>query len=37
MHREGKVVSTEYEDNNVIVIATLPNALDAKLSAWKRD
>ncbi|MDH3068178.1 GTPase HflX [Akkermansia sp. N21169] len=35
MHREGKVLSTEYEENDIIVQAILPRALDSKLDDWK--
>ncbi len=37
MHREGKVLSTEYEDNDIIVQAILPTALGSKLASWKHD
>lgn len=37
MHREGKVISTEYEGNDIVVQALLPTSLDAKLSVWKSD
>lgn len=35
MHREGKVLSTQYEGNDIVVQALLPNSLDAKLASWK--
>ena len=35
MHREGKVLQTEYEDNDIIVQALLPLALHQKLQSWE--
>lgn len=34
MHREGKVLETEYEGNNILVNATIPLALYNKLIPW---
>ena len=36
MHREGKVLQTDYVDNNIVVQAVLPRTLETKLAQWKR-
>ena len=35
MHRDGKVQSTEYEGNDVLVVATLPKEFAARLESYK--
>ena len=35
MHRDGKVLSTEYEDNDAIVEAILPHEFAARLESYK--
>lgn len=35
MHRDGKILSTEYEDNDAIVQALLPCALSQKLDSYR--
>lgn len=34
MHRDGKVLETEYEGNNILVKATIPVAMYNKLTPW---
>lgn len=35
MHRDGKVISTEYEDNDAIVEAILPNEFASRIAAYQ--
>ena len=35
MHRDGKVLSTEYEDNDVIVEAVLPKEFSSRIQRYK--
>lgn len=34
MHRDGKILQTEYEENDIVVKAIIPVALHSKLAAW---